>query len=257
MLITSPPQPVPFHGAIMQSGQISALDGIHSSRESWKSLAALTNCTSSLAKQELECLRRVPASYIKMLAEEYSLPFGPTPDGLTFKYRPNADGVRCNDTRSTIAPVPILLGSNADEGSTFLYNRSKAAQKEFTLAKFQCTAAQVASQSLAAGIPTWRYFFNASFQNLELFPGSGAYHSSEIPLVFGTFPMSSASPSQQRLSAKMQRAWADFAKDPSKGPGWARVPRLASFNSDARDEILQMAEIDVGCDTHDFSTSQK
>lgn len=241
----------------MQSGQISAIDGIHASIASWKNLAALTNCTSPAAKQELECLRRVPASYTKALVEEYSLLFAPTPDGLTFKYRPKADGVGSNETRSTIAPVPILVGSNADEGSTFLHNQSKAIKEEFTRVKFQCAAAKVASQSLAAGIPTWRYFFNASLPNLKLFPGSGAYHSSEIPLIFGTFPMCSAISFQQRLSAKMQQAWADFAKDPSKGPGSAQVPQLASFNSDARDEMLQMAEVDVACDPHDFSSSQK
>ncbi|KAL2846700.1 hypothetical protein BJY01DRAFT_247129 [Aspergillus pseudoustus] len=51
---------------------------------------------------------------------------------------------------------------------------------------FQCPSKLIVDATSDVGIPAWRYYFNASFPNTEIFPGSGAYHSSEIGLVFGT-----------------------------------------------------------------------
>jgi hypothetical protein len=44
---------------------------------------------------------------------------------------------------------------------------------------FQCPASIVANDSVHAGIPTWRYLFNATFPNTQPVPGIGVYHSSE------------------------------------------------------------------------------
>lgn len=82
-------------------------------------------------------------------------------------------------------------------------------------------AALTASVS-ASIVPTFRYYYNASFTNLEpLLPATDlqAYHSSEIPLVFGNLPANSTA-DEIALSQYMQTAWASFAKDPSAGPGW-------------------------------------
>lgn len=42
-------------------------------------------------------------------------------------------------------------------------------------------------------------------------------------MIFGTYPSSRATVQQTNLSAKMQRTWANFAKDPSGFNGWPRV----------------------------------
>lgn len=73
--------------------------------------------------------------------------------------------------------------------------------------------------------PIWRYRYDASFPNTALFPNAGAYHSSEIPEVWGTYSPYGDTQTQIKLSAFMQGVWSGFAKNPGKGPGW---PRLGS-----------------------------
>ena len=89
---------------------------------------------------------------------------------------------------------------------------------------FLCPASKVANLAVSSGkYDVWRYFFNATFANTQTFPNAGVYHSSEIPLVFGTYPAPGATDQESALSQYMQTAWGNFAKDPSSGPGWAKV----------------------------------
>lgn len=98
----------------------------------------------------------------------------------------------------------------------------------YTELGFQCPSAIVANDSASAGIPTWRYYYNASFPALQPVPGAnfGAYHASEIPLVWGTYGMSGdIGESGSRLSELLQNIWATFAKNPMGGPapGWSEA----------------------------------
>ncbi|KAK6828386.1 hypothetical protein PG987_011727 [Apiospora arundinis] len=140
-----------------------------------------------------------------------------------------------------IAKVPLLIGTNANEGtmSTGAWTSVEAYTAAFPLlAPYAETLkttyplgglgpnGEVLADGAAfgLGLPVWRYFFNATFANTALGDGFGAYHSSEIPIVFGTYPAANATAEQARLSRVMQTAWADFAKDPyGAGPGWAAV----------------------------------
>lgn len=90
----------------------------------------------------------------------------------------------------------------------------------FTELFFQCPQALWANDTAAAGIPAWRYYFNASFANTQAFPDLGVYHSSEISLVFRTYPMVNTTVQEYALSQFMQGAWAKFAINPQGGPGW-------------------------------------
>lgn len=96
---------------------------------------------------------------------------------------------------------------------------------------FHCPGAVLSNDSHAAGIPSWRYYFNATFANTQIFPGAGVFHSSEISLVFGTYPQVNATAEEKNLSQYMQTAWARFAKSPSTGPGWAEVPSVADLGT--------------------------
>jgi cholinesterase len=166
-----------------------------------------------------------------------------------------------------MARVPILIGSTADEGAIYTTGVTSAvaflqsyygltyASAQALLAyypivpgsritseadratavmsdsSFTCPARFVYDDSTAVGIPAWRYFWDASFVNSELVPG--AYHASEIPLVFGTYDRENATVFQAEVSIAMQKAWADFAKDPVVGPGWDRT-KVALFGGDAK-----------------------
>ncbi|KAG5952418.1 hypothetical protein E4U53_000900, partial [Claviceps sorghi] len=118
-----------------------------------------------------------------------------------------------------------LLGlSTAPDGGPGLLDLNGRAARLVTEYSFQCPAALLAADSHAVGIPVWRYLYNASFPNTDIYPGSGAYHSADVKTLFGTFPGPGATPFQTRLHLAMQSAWAAFAKDPTRGPGWDPAP---------------------------------
>jgi carboxylesterase type B len=51
-----------------------------------------------------------------------------------------------------------------------------------------CPASKTGGDRVAAGVPTWRYLFEGVYPDLTNGnPNLRAYHSSEIPLVFGTY----------------------------------------------------------------------
>ena len=84
----------------------------------------------------------------------------------------------------------------------------------------------MANITATGGIPAWRYLFNATFPNTQpaaaLGVNLGAYHSSEIPIVFGSFPQAGATAQEVELSKFVRGAWSTFAKNPEGGPGWSK-----------------------------------
>ncbi len=258
-LITAPPQPVPFVAAIVESAATGDGTPNTDSATSWRRAVSAANCAQA---NGFDCLRAVPADFLKSLVEKNALAFAPTPDGgVTMADLPRRERLRSKAGDSTIARVPLLIGSNADEGSLYIADnfdvegylngrlspqtpvsslitpsggsRNDQLSKLFTQIALQCPTANTAQDSSQVGIPTWRYLYDASFPNTELFPGSGAYHTAEIATVFGNFPPKGATAFQLKLSRYMQKAWADFAKDPTAGPGWQQVPQVAVLGDGA------------------------
>ncbi|GAB1199964.1 hypothetical protein APSETT444_009324 [Aspergillus pseudonomiae] len=260
-LITSPPDPVPFHAAIMESGATTLLAAIGGS--DWKALVNATNCHN---KNELECVRAIPAKRLNEIAERKMLTFAPIPDGITWPKNAHQNRLNSTDDPSQVARVPVLIGSNADEGQTVVVGQNAtearaflggvlgnntallhAILKEYPLGTpgvkterdriakiltefgFQCPAQRVANDSASAGIDAWLYYFNATFPNTNPLAGSGAFHSAEVDLVFGTYDEKGATKLQKELSQLMQKTWADFARNPSAGPGWETVPQVGIF----------------------------
>jgi carboxylesterase type B len=63
-----------------------------------------------------------------------------------------------------------------------------------------------------------RYRYHGVFPNQALYSKSGAYHGSEIPLIFGTSTDTGVdTPDETKLAKNIQHAWATFAKDPDRG----------------------------------------
>lgn len=93
----------------------------------------------------------------------------------------------------------------------------------FTELVFQCAQAKWANDSASVGIPTWRYYFNASFTNTQALPNLGVYHSSEIEIVYNTYSPAVVTTQEYALGQAMLSAWAKFAKNPNYGPGWNQV----------------------------------
>ncbi|KAF7857844.1 uncharacterized protein EAF02_011211 [Botrytis sinoallii] len=278
--VTSYPIFPPFRAAIMQSGQdsvrtLTATPGLGtvSGTSSWNALAAGLGCSKT--GSVLACLRAADALAIKSYIEHAGLSFQPIVDNLTRVSNP-----QLRRANRQIANVPVRIGSNAQEGSAFVYGQSNitaalqtlvpgnatlqaevfatypvgqdglntsaaVVEQIYTDIIFQCPGATVANSSSAAGYPTFRYYYNATFANIQPVPGLGAYHSSEIPLVFGNLPANSTA-AEKSLSVLIQKSWADFAKNPQAGPGWTKLNVNAGVNQVAVFNVNGLGSVNGG-----------
>ena len=105
---------------------------------------------------------------------------------------------------------------------------------------FTCPVNNAATLRAAANVPVYRYRYFGDFFNLRLYNGSGAYHSGELGVEFGTSQdVTGIAPTLQEalVSQYMQKAWATFAKDPVNG-----LPSLGwpQFNPTA-DTLIRLA----------------
>lgn len=106
-------------------------------------------------------------------------------------------------------------------------------------------------------MPTWRYYYNDSFPNIrpDGYPDDlGSYHTSDLSLIWGTYPSEGATEREAELSAVIQAAWAGFVRDPwGSGPGWEKVndthDNLACFGCGGGTEatIIDDEAVDVRC----------
>ena len=103
-------------------------------------------------------------------------------------------------------------------------------------------------------MPTYRYLFNATFPNQRLtnLPDDrwpvfeqGAYHASDIPIVFSTYNATNATAEQKMLSDIMRGAWAQFARDP-----WAAEAPMEGWG------VVGQGTVDIGGDTSGVNGSK-
>ena len=123
--------------------------------------------------------------------------------------------------------VPLLLGITDHEQGLF------RAQTNLTVADWiwdyyqlelsQCPDAIRANYSIYNDIPTWRYRWFGVFPNTNLttYPDSGAYHGSEVPVLFNSVATGPDVPpntaAELAIMDYLRGAWAAFAKDPVGG----------------------------------------
>lgn len=260
-LLANPPSPLNFRAAILSSQQdLAAGTGLGS----WEDVIEHFDC--SAADSPIECLRKVRGTDIQEYIHSKTIAFPPViGDGTN-----EGPGTLESIQSGRFANVPILIGTNANEGTIFtqvLGLGPDLAPVEMILGPvaenitnnvtqtileiysghvpeggtalisqiltdffFTCTTKSFSTAIKDAGRqPVWRYRYDGAFDNLQIFPHGGAYHSSDVPLVFGTYPLNNevgnVTQTEIELSAYMQRIWAGFARDPFAGPGW---PKLGS-----------------------------
>lgn len=108
---------------------------------------------------------------------------------------------------------------------------------EFDLAAFTCPSGQAARGRIANGVPVWQARYFGNWDNMRLYNGSGTYHGSDIPMVFGTSEVISglpASEAEKKVSRGMASAWVAFARDPQHGlkkMGWPRYDPDGKWSS--------------------------
>ena len=270
-LLASPAARGLFHRAIMQSGASVLND--RGSRE--EALARGTSLAAALGQTgrtpSLDALRAVDgksllAAAATVYAGHY---FDPVVDGVTVT-EPLPQSVQ----KGQLAPVPLLIGTNADEWRMYLeqpldeagWLRKNAPGRETavraalatdqdparridrleTARNFTCNSLRLAGALARGGQRAWVYHFSRVREGIG---GERlrAYHGAEIPYVFGTHDAwLPTDPKDLALSGAMMGYWGRFAR--AGDPNGESAPRWPQWSAD-RPQAMALGNT-VGAATH-------
>ena len=91
-------------------------------------------------------------------------------------------------------------------------------------ARFHC-AVDYLTDVRSARQPTWRYRFEAAYDNVVGIPGTAPTHGTEIPFFLGGNEcfagLEGVTEAQQALADAVHKWFVAWIKDPAAGPGWA------------------------------------
>lgn len=269
--VLSPKSAGLFHRAIVESGACSIPGSTEKAAEAQgDQLATALGCTD--ASKALECLRGKTPDEILVALPGKPAEIGP--GGAAWV--PVVDGVNMPDQPAAMlaggqfAKVPVLLGSNKDEGSIFFAlgltvtsdsdyqtlmdgmffgkgaeivaqypasafggSTSKAATAAVGDGFFSCPTRRTARGFAAGGAPVFLYYFTHAPKSL--FGDLGSFHSAEVPFIFGNSYLGITLDAQQKeLSKAMRGYWLGLAKngDPNGGsaPSWPKYDAAGDQN---------------------------
>ncbi|KAL2069387.1 hypothetical protein VTL71DRAFT_14066 [Oculimacula yallundae] len=253
------------HGFIEESGSAlgpaGGLGAISASTAAgyWNAVAAKLGCGNGSSSEEdavLTCMKG--KSYPDILK---AVAAGSSGTGIGTTFSPTVDEVVVFSNYTSLAmsgqfaKLPLLLGNTDNEAGLFRVldsfgnkTQSDVYYEAFNNLGFVCPCAQRAAYSIANDVPTWRYRWFGAFPNTQLttVPYSGAWHASELPVLFNNTPSGGGIPASTeeeiKIGAFFRGAWAAFAKDPKQGlstyeggwpmynPGGETLVRLAYQN---------------------------
>jgi para-nitrobenzyl esterase len=219
------------------------------------------------------------------------LPFAPTVDNYVLEDVPS-EVIKAGKHNH----VPLVIGTNAEEmslllpsfvisncleyeaivnhmlpdvGSSLLAaypcdknDETKSAERQFvsavTDAFFTCPSRRALRAAAASqSEPVYRYLFSHAYSSGPK-AGDGAYHTAEIPYVFGTFGSIPYTPTtgEAALSQQMQRFWTSFAAsgnpNGTAGSSWSRYDPIADSAIQLDVPLGTTSRIDAsGCDFWD------
>ncbi|KAJ7915101.1 liver carboxylesterase-like protein 1 precursor [Mycena leptocephala] len=244
------PGTAPFRAAIMISGSAEARSPTPNFN-SFNNMATALGCTQDPGAARLACLKAVPASTL------HNYTNGPA-SGTWTSFVDNVtvftDPIqRVRDGKT--AGVPFLLGTAENDGSLFALGQTNLTAYLAATFGTLVTADQVRAQypnnqsdnaiiaelirdftflcphqlwSAAATAAdqrnVYRYSYGAVFANMQVFPNAGAWHSSDLFEIFGTYNRTGATHAEATLSHTMQTIYGNFIRDPtsSPAPNWPR-----------------------------------
>lgn len=225
----------------MDSGTaFTSIVSTDTSHSNFTFVASQLGCANSSSPQaELNCMRKVPASTIESFVADYQAN-GTTP---SISFLPIADNktVYANYTARALAGhqanLPAIIGTNAQDGVPFApYNANGPNQtlvQYALLSTFFCPATESIRLRQQTNLPTFRYLYAGNFSNISPRPWLGAYHSAELPLLFGTYDnFRGEGPAlEDQTSIAMQDAWVAFTAGGVAGiesTGWQEYDVLGS-----------------------------
>lgn len=225
----------------MQSGtamvNISHPDPTHSN---FSFVARNVGCGyASSPAAELECMRQVPMSLLQNFVGQYRdagradpaplPPFRPMPDErvVFFNYTLRA-------ARGLVPRLPALVSTTSNEQATLTrYPAGNVTEGPYqprvdreTVDVFVCLASNTTRARERAGLGplTYRYEYAGNFSSLTPLPWMGAYHASDVPMLFGTYEgLDAVTAFQREVAEAMQDYVLAFMEDPVNGlrrKGW-------------------------------------
>lgn len=184
---------------------------------------------------ELECMQQVPMTEIENFVGNYkgspSIKFGPIADEVVIFSNYSARAAE-----GKISPNPAIFSDTANNDATLkpwpINNATDGPYQPVitagTLSGWVCQTANTSMYRAAANRTTYRYQFAGNFSNP--YSWLGAYHSSDLWMLFGTYDLYGAAvngsgPTDLEIatSEAMQDYVLAFMKDPVNGPlemGW-------------------------------------
>ena len=209
-------------------------------------VAKALGCDFCDAKLELECMRRVPMPRIENFIGQYqdnstllntSQPaiaftrqgiLKPAPINLP-KLTPPADNHTFFTNYTTlyqtshIAPLPKIIGNCAREASPLvpypIDNLTSGPSEDLIYTRTLSTVCAAHNTSVIraqSDLSTYRYEWAGNFSNIAPVPWLGAYHYSDLYMIFGTYLIAPGEISEleTKTSEKMQDLFLDFVTDP-------------------------------------------
>lgn len=240
--------------------------------ENFKQVAKMLGCCKK--KSLFECVKKADWQTVEAAAASIkpskstsvlrSVPaFYPVPDDeIVFR-----DYVSLTQD-GKLARVPIYMGTNNNEAGYYRIPAYRAgiiptpAQVDsFHLESFTCPIAYQARARESHVAPAWVWRYFGDWNNTRLYPSSGAYHGSDLHMIFGASGDVSGIPpvqAQMQLTKVMQEAWYAFSNDPWNGLTQIGYPRydeskdtLIVFGMDNSPDptLVKPSEFNAPCST--------
>lgn len=212
----------------------------------------------SAGQMLVDCLRKIPfpdlQNFLRAATNNGTLPpatFAPVPDdkvvfgNYTARYE-----------KGLVSDRPAIFSTCENEGNALVpANRSgidTALAEQVTKTLLLCPTVKTAELRQAAGRTTYRYLFSGNFRTISPLPWMRSYHSSDIPMLFGTygdFPPEGGPPSAllTETSDFMQDSVLEFLRDPRrglKGKGWPLLSEGTMLRLGADGKVSQTIAID-------------
>ncbi|KAF2667130.1 alpha/beta-hydrolase [Microthyrium microscopicum] len=283
-----------INGIIAQSGSAGTRAGGQAKvpNKAWYDVSQKIGCGGLEAGEKtVACMRGKSAVDIEKIIGSMSAgmglgasPFGPVSDGKTV-FADVAD----RGAKGNFIKVPLVIGNTDHEagltdafmaaagvkapagaapksgpGSNLPPGVAEMLPKDLTPRQIadsmsSCASAKASEYRVKAGVPAWRFRYMGVWDNTNVGPDAGAYHSSDVPFVFGTTELRSDkikdSPEEAKAVKATMTAWATFAKDPVNGLvglGWPKydaantLVRIA-YNNQSALNVAPAATYDVVC----------
>ncbi|KAK3983992.1 Alpha/Beta hydrolase protein [Cladorrhinum sp. PSN332] len=192
--------------------------------------------------EELACMQMVDVKdlevYLKgqmaklMTAGQGAIYFTAVADGVTVfeDYKQRA-------AEGHILKVPTIIGTDANDGLPFVPLGPNGVNKTVvdltTAVLFFCPSVHAAEFRIQNSIPVFRYLYTGNFTNVSPEPFLGAYHGSELPLIFGTDGefRGPSTPDELKTSRALEDALVAFASGRVEGlenTGWPRCEDIGA-----------------------------